>query len=71
MDCKQWMDPTPKRSDFQITDPTPTRNRVKEPRIPSRRKFRVGELEIQKLVIKLLPPHNNNNNNNNSHSSRT
>ncbi len=56
MDCKQWMDPTPKRSDFRITDPTPKRNQVKKPQIPPQRKFRVGELEIQKLVIKLLPP---------------
>ncbi len=62
------------KSDFRITDPTPKRNLFKEPGIPPQRKLRVGELEIQKLVIKLLPPHNNNNNNNNnnnSHSSRT
>ncbi len=47
------------KSDFWIIediDPIPKRNLVKEPRIPPRRKFRVGELEIQKLVIKLLPP---------------
>ncbi len=57
------------KSGQRAPDPTPKRNLVKEPRIPPRReiwsksprippqrKFRVGELEIQKLVIKLLPP---------------
>ncbi len=39
MDGKPWMDPTPKRSDFRITDPTPKRNLVKEPPDPTPKKI--------------------------------
>ena len=48
-DCKPWMDPTPKRNMiFESQSGQRAPNLVKEPQIPPRRKFWVGEQESKR-----------------------